>query len=170
MPQQVPVPRADNGWVLPAIGLGIALLDQLTKLAVRRYLLPATSIPIVPGLFHITHVRNPGAAFGLLPDHRPVFFVATGAVIAFIVIYYFVARPVDRLLLFALGLELGGALGNLADRLLWGKVTDFLDFHVRGLSWPVFNVADSAIVIGLFLLAFLTLRGSRAEDEAKEAG
>lgn len=154
-------PPASRRLILPAVALAVVLADQLSKFAVRQLLAPSSSIPVIPGVLHLTHVLNPGAAFGLLPNGRFFFFAATGAVIAFIIVYYLRARPSSRLLLAALGLELGGATGNLIDRSASGLVTDFIDFRV----WPVFNVADSAIVVGLALLALVVLRPERRDGQ-----
>jgi len=136
------------------VTLAVVIADQLSKYAVRQSLAPSSSIPVIPGVLNLTHVLNPGAAFGLLPGGRTLFFAASGAVIAFIIVYYLRVRPSSPILLTALGLELGGAIGNLIDRSTAGVVTDFIDFRI----YPVFNLADSAIVVGLMLLAFVVLR------------
>lgn len=135
------------------VGAGLVLLlDQITKLAVRRYLLPGESLPILPGIFHLSYVQNPGAAFGIL-KYQTGFFVGIAALVVVAIVFY--APRVDPgLLSLALALELGGALGNLIDRLRFGYVVDFLDFRI----WPVFNVADMAIVIGVGLIFLHLLR------------
>lgn len=115
---------------------------------------PGESIPVVPGIFHITYVRNAGAAFGLFQHQTGLFVAVTAVVIALIVLYGRQAARGQPLLALALGLQLGGAVGNLVDRLRGGTVVDFLDFRV----WPVFNLADSAIVIGGALFAWFLLR------------
>jgi signal peptidase II len=141
----------------------ILVLDQLTKVAVDRSLALHQSIPVIEGFFHLTHVRNTGAAFGFLANapegfRIPFFFIATGIAIGALLVFL---RRVDTdtpFLLLALSSVLGGALGNLLDRLHYGEVVDFLDFHWRGYYWPAFNVADICItlgVIGLFLYSFL---------------
>lgn len=126
----------------------VFLCDQLAKLWVQRSMLPRESISLIPGVFHITYVRNTGAAFGLLRDQTLFFIIITLLVIGMIV--FTLSRiPKEQLSLqFALGLLLGGALGNLLDRIRFGYVIDFLDFRV----WPVFNLADAAIVVGVGLL------------------
>ncbi len=132
----------------------IVLIDRLTKIAVVRNMSELDSIPVIPGVFHLTYVRNPGAAFGLLPNRTVFFIIVTLAVVALIV--FFAGRLGKDGLAYqiALGLMLGGALGNLWDRLHGGLVIDFLDFRV----WPVFNVADSSLVVGVLLFAYLVLR------------
>jgi signal peptidase II len=113
---------------------------------------------VIEGFFYITHVRNTGAAFGLFSDGplavRLTFFVSVSVVAVGIIISFFKKlSPGDRLAALALGLILGGALGNLVDRIFRHEVVDFLHFRLwRGYSWPDFNVADSAIVIGVALL------------------
>ena len=152
-------------WSLFAVAGAVVLIDQLSKLVVRNQVGPGASIPILSGIFHLTYVRNPGAAFGMLPGKQLFFFATTGVVIGFIVVYYLRSRPTDPWLVAALGLELGGATGNLIDRLMWGRVTDFLDFRF----WPVFNLADSSIVIGLALVLLVAVRHSRQEASKQEA-
>ncbi len=134
-------------------------LDQLTKGIIRATLDPGESVP-PDGWVRLTHVTNTGAAFGLFPDQSFVLLITTLVGVAAIVMYY-LYPPVDTpFLTLSLGLQLGGALGNLLDRLLQGHVTDFLDFRV----WPVFNLADSAIVVGVIVLAaFLLLSDRKAE-------
>jgi signal peptidase II len=121
---------------------------MITKRLVEAGLAVGESLPIIKDVFHLTRVANPGAAFGLLPDGT-LFLAAVTAVVVVVILWMGPRLAGDsRLLRLALGLELGGAVGNLVDRLRAGLVTDFLDFRV----WPVFNVADSAIVVGALLL------------------
>jgi len=137
------------------IGAGlVVLLDQVTKLAVRRRILPGQSIPVWPGVFHLSYVQNPGAAFGILKYQTGLFIAVTAVVATAIIIYARRLGPGAGWLRLALALELGGALGNLIDRLRFGYVVDFLDFRV----WPVFNVADMAVVVGVGLLFLHLLR------------
>jgi len=147
-------------------------LDQASKLWVVSHVHYADRIPLVDGLLFLTHVRNPGAAFGVLagaqPGARAAFFVGI-ALVAIVVILSFFRRlaPGDRLSALALGLVLGGATGNLLDRVLRGEVVDFL--HVRlwgGRAWPDFNLADASIVVGVGLLV-LELVASEGETRAQ---
>jgi len=144
--------------VLILISLTIVILDQLTKAVIANYLILHQSIEIIGGFFNITYIRNPGAAFGLFHDSGEVFrtifligvsIVALGAI-------FFVYRRVKANLpaCIALSLIAGGAIGNLVDRIRFGEVTDFLDFYIGQYHWPAFNVADSAITIGVFLAIF----------------
>lgn len=131
---------------LPA--LFILVLDQASKYLVRLYMVPDRMHPVLPPFFYLTYVRNPGAAFGFL-SHWPFLSVFIAFLVIPVAIFmrqrFFTAEP---LMSTALGLVMGGALGNLVDRLLLGVVTDFLDFRV----WPVFNLADSAIVVGVGII------------------
>ncbi len=130
------------------------IVDQVTKAAVRAWMGPVgTSISLVGNLLRFTYVRNPGAAFGMLPEHRGVFIVVSILVVLGIALYVFKMRPTRSVVVVALGLVAGGALGNLVDRLAFGKVTDFIEVrHV-----PVFNGADSAISIGVTMLVLWLL-------------
>lgn len=139
------------------LGLGFAaivLLDQLSKAWVVQRLGLFESISILPGILHLTHVQNPGAAFGLLPYQRPLFVAVTAALIAFVWLYRDRIRQEARPVRLAVCLGLAGATGNLIDRLRTGYVIDFLD-----VPWiPVFNVADMAIVAAAILMAWGLLR------------
>ena len=163
-----------------AIGafLSILVLDLATKIAIDTHLSYADRIPIISGFFYLTHVRNTGAAFGLFADapqvYRLVFFVSVSLIaVGIIIAFYRKLSPGDRLAALALGLILGGAVGNLIDRIFRQEVIDFLHFRLwRGYSWPDFNVADSAIVVGVGLLVLELLategeqRGSASDSES----
>jgi signal peptidase II len=139
------------------IALAIVLTDQVTKALVVRTMRLGQSIPVVPGFFDLTFVLNPGAAFSLfatLPERIRVPFFIVVSVAAIVLIAVYRARHLrgHRLATVSLGLILGGAVGNLIDRVRFGVVVDFLDVHVYQYHWPVFNVADSAISVGVGLL------------------
>ena len=164
-----------------AIGafLSILVLDLATKIAIDTHLSYADRIPVISGFFYLTHVRNTGAAFGLFADapqvYRLVFFVSVSLIaVGIIIAFYRKLSPGDRLAALALGLILGGAVGNLIDRIFRQEVIDFLHFRLwRGYSWPDFNVADSAIVVGVGLLVLELLategeqRGSASDSESR---
>lgn len=133
-------------WLYAA---AVLILDRASKLIVARSLTPGTTLPLWPGRFHITYVRNPGGAFGFLPAGRAFFLLASIIAITAIIAYKSGRRSQSPLADLALALILGGAAGNLVDRLLYGAVIDWLDFRF----WPVFNIADMALVIGLGLFA-----------------
>ena len=132
------------------VAIAVFGIDRITKLAALGLLDPAQPINIIPGLFDITLVLNDGAAFGLFKGKAAFFIFISIAVIAAIIIYILKKRDIGKLNSIALGLILGGAFGNLVDRIIFGRVVDFLDFQI----WPVFNIADSCITIGAALLAY----------------
>lgn len=145
------------------IALAVLVLDRLTKWLVIRNIAVEDSISIIPGLFRLTHLENPGAAFSLFAESsspfKNVLLVAVSVAALVVVALLLWTRRTDlNATTVALSLILGGALGNLWDRLSDGKVTDFLDFYIDGHHWPPFNVADSAIVVGALLLMARMLR------------
>jgi signal peptidase II len=144
------------GLFVPAVV--VVALDQLTKFLFWRN---GQNYEIIPGYFNITLVKNAGAAFGMFQGARMFFVVASFIAVA-LIIYLGVRLPADqgrrRLLL---GLILGGAVGNLIDRVATGQVTDFLQIGVAGHYWPVFNVADMGVTIGAAMLIVYALRTSR---------
>jgi signal peptidase II len=164
--------RAKRAYLL--ISLAVVVLDQWSKWLVELHLPLHASHPVVAGFFHLTHVQNTGVAFGLFAsgDPRGTWLLSgLGTLALILVLGYFAAVPREnRLLLGALALVLGGAVGNLADRLAAGAVTDFLDVFVGTHHWPAFNVADSAITVGIVLLAIdafrLERRGAKGEAAA----
>jgi signal peptidase II len=140
----------------------VVVLDQITKRMAEYYLLqtPDHSISLVGELLRLTYVSNRGAAFGILQNQSILFVIVGIAVIGAILVSYRYFPKMSLLLNIALGLQLGGAIGNLMDRIRLGYVVDFVDVAI----WPVFNVADSAIVVGVGVLAFHLLKGSDERD------
>ena len=139
------------------VALAVLLLDQATKQIIIRSLRLGEGFPVVSGYFDITFVLNPGAAFSFLATlservRNPFFIAISVTAIVLIVIYHTRFAHQHRLTSFALVLVLGGASGNLVDRLRYGVVVDFLDVHIHQYHWPVFNVADSAISVGVGLM------------------
>ena len=138
----------------------VIVLDQLSKIWVVNSFELHESLSLIPGFFSLTYITNTGAAFGMLAGQqglgRQLFFGAV-AILALLVLYFAFReyRQRGRLYMAAIGLVAGGAVGNLLDRLRLGHVIDFLDVYYRRYHWPAFNVADSAITIGvaLFILA-----------------
>lgn len=156
--------------LLSGIALTIFVVDQVSKYLVLRNLELNASwnpIPALRPFVSITHVTNTGAAFGMFPDQSTLFVIIAILVIVGIMVYYRYL-PADRFLVRAsLGLQLGGAIGNLVDRLHYGHVVDFIDFKI----WPVFNVADSAIVVGVLVLAYhLFQEGDQPEESPGPQG
>ncbi|MDH3518827.1 MAG: signal peptidase II [Myxococcales bacterium] len=154
------------------IALTVSLtLDLLSKYLVDTCIDFAERITVIEGFFYLTHVRNPGGAFGLFADGdalwRQWFFISVSCLAIWIIISFFrQIAPGDRLSALALGLILGGAVGNLVDRVLREEVVDFLHFRLwGGYSWPDFNFADSFIVVGVAIL-LLELLASEGEKRA----
>lgn len=140
--------------MLVSMSLMVVIIDQVSKYLVQKNMAEMESIPIILNVFHLTYINNPGAAFSMLVGKTPFFIVVT--LLAALVAIYFYYR-VDRkktLLRLGIALALGGAVGNLIDRIRFGKVIDFFDFRI----WPVFNVADCAIVIGVALICWELLK------------
>jgi len=131
--------------------LAVFLLDRITKIAVLKQFSYGQSVKVLPGIFHITFVLNDGTAFGLLKGRSALLIPASFLAIAFIIFFMMKQSPRGAALNLALGLILGGAAGNLYDRICYGHIVDFLDFRV----WPVFNIADSAITVGGIILAMI---------------
>jgi len=142
-------------WVGSIIGI-VLVLDQITKYVVEARIPLHDTIPVIPGFFNLTHVRNKGAAFGVLanlPDFwRSAFFI-TVTVVALVAIGVLIWKTHERLSVTAFSLIAAGAAGNVIDRIRYGEVVDFIQWYVKSLYWPSFNVADSAISIGVALLA-----------------
>lgn len=130
-------------------------------------------IPIIDGFFYITSHRNRGAAFGILQDQTWLFISITIIVVAFLLVYIWKMRNKHPLTSFALSFVLGGALGNLIDRVRTGEVVDFFHFQYKVYQFPIFNVADSVIVCGVILLMIITLftpSGYEDNDQVSEVG
>lgn len=149
-----------------SIALVILILDQVTKIWIDSDMKLYESIPVIDGFFNLTYVRNTGAAFSMLNDLSEAYrvpFFASVAVVASIAIVYFVhTTPASqKVVLVACGCVLGGALGNLTDRLAYGSVIDFLDVYYGAWHWPAFNVADTFISIGVGLLLLSSFFGSQ---------
>ncbi|OEF96054.1 signal peptidase II [Desulfuribacillus alkaliarsenatis] len=149
------------------IAVIIVIIDQLSKLAVVNFMdeRNINTIPIWEGVFHLTSHRNAGAAFGILQEQRWFFIVVTLFVIIGIIyaIYKYEGHADKKLFLFGITLLLGGAVGNLIDRIFVGAVIDFLDFRL--INYPIFNIADVAIVIGVVLLFIDLWHTHKLENE-----
>lgn len=142
-----------------AVAVLVFIVDALTKSAALSALAQGKSIKVIPGIFHLTLVLNKGAAFGIFKDKISFFIMLSIAAVILITFYTIRKKNLDIILSSALGLILAGTAGNLLDRIRLGYVIDFFDFRI----WPVFNVADSAITIGVAILMLnILLRKSRA--------
>jgi signal peptidase II len=137
-------------WI---IIISAIVADRVSKVICRQYLRPLGSIPVIKGVFHLTYVENTGAAFGMLQGNT-WFLILTSVLVSAVVAYLiWKIKPENRYVKISLALILGGALGNLVDRVLLGYVVDFLDFRI----WPVFNIADSCVVVGAILLGYFVV-------------
>ena len=144
--------------ILPLIiAVVVVVLDQITKIAVHSNMDVSQQIPVIKDVLHITYVRNEGMAFGLFSDNRLVFMIPTVILIAVVIWAIVKFSKRNKALDVALGLILGGGIGNMIDRLFRGYVVDFVDFCAFDFWQWVFNVADAAVVVGGFLVAIVLL-------------
>ncbi len=158
-------------------GLLILALDLGTKALARQYISPWEPLAVIPGFFDLVLTYNSGGAFGILAgvfgggpgQGVKMAVIAAVSLLPFIYVFW-KARPDERMLLTSLGLIWGGALGNIHDRLRWGMVVDFLDFHWGDYHWPAFNVADVGVCLGAGLLALSILREKPPRNEAETGG
>jgi signal peptidase II len=155
------------------IALAVFFFDRITKLLVIHNIVLEDAVSIIPGFFRLTHLENPGAAFSLFAESpspaKTVLLIAISvAALVVVALLLWMRRNAFNATTVALALIMGGALGNLWDRLTDGKVTDFLDFYIGIHHWPPFNVADSAIVVGAMLLMLRMLRKER-QTQAPES-
>jgi signal peptidase II len=164
-------PWARASWFLYAVAVAGVALDQATKLLTAAYLSLGESVPVISGWFAITHVQNEGAAFSMFDGHVPILAVISAVVTVGLVVYERRLGPRPALQNVALACILSGAAGNLIDRVRVGRVVDMFDLQNgsgRNL-WPVFNVADIALVVGVGLFLIATFRESRAARAAAAA-
>jgi signal peptidase II len=155
------------------LSLIVLVLDQWTKWLVEIHLPRGLSRPVIDGFFNLVHVQNSGVAFGLFAEQgeaRAWILALLGLVaLTAVAVYFWITPRSDLLLLTALALVAGGAVGNLIDRIAAGGVTDFLDVYVGSYHWPAFNVADSAITVGIGLMIFDAVFPGRRRHAAATA-
>lgn len=141
-------------WLVLSIVAVTIIFDQLTKFLVVKYMTLGQSISVIDNFLYITSHRNEGAAWGILQGKMIFFYVVTLVVIGLVILWI---RKLDikkeKLLVIALSLILGGALGNFIDRVMYQHVVDFINTYIFGYDFPIFNLADSALCIGVFLMA-----------------
>jgi signal peptidase II len=154
------------------VSVAVLVLDIASKLWVAAALPEFATRSVIPGFLNLTHVRNRGVAFGLFDSlgsyGPPVLIVAGAAALVIVGIYFRQTESHESLLLWALALILGGAVGNLLDRIFHGAVTDFVDVYVGTYHWHTFNVADSSISVGIGLMLLDMLLQRRARRAAAE--
>lgn len=129
------------------------ILDQALKSWIRTNMTIGQSIPVIQNIFHITYIENPGAAFGILANQRILFLILTALITGIMVYLYLNLRNKKSVAALSLGLVISGAVGNFIDRFIQGTVTDMFDFRI----WPVFNIADICICIGIALLCYILI-------------
>jgi len=156
------------------LAASVLVLDQIIKAVMTAHLAPRGSVSVIPGLFSLTYVRNTGAVFGLFrslpePWRSLLLTLVPLAAVLFVIVMAMRTAPGRRWPLAALGLILGGALGNLVDRIRFSSVVDFLDVYVGEYHWPAFNLADSAICVGVGLLILDILRSPAADGDDSPA-
>lgn len=143
------------------LAMAVVVIDQWSKYYVQTHMSLGMSIPLIPSVFHLTYILNPGAAFGILENQR-TFFVIVGLLMIGAVVYLYPRIPANmRLLRLGTGLMMGGAAGNVIDRIQTGHVVDFFDFRI----WPIFNIADIAIVVGVSCIIYTLLFIAEKKDE-----
>lgn len=145
--------------------IGIILIDQLSKVYIQETMTVGMSLPIITDVFHITYIVNPGAAFGILENQR-IFFIFIAIAMILVVAYIYPKIPSNSgFLRLGIALLVGGAIGNVIDRVKSGYVVDFFDFRI----WPIFNIADITIVAGVTLIIYSMVFLSNIKDESNES-
>jgi len=149
-----------------ALCAGMLILDQVTKHLTIRFLRPGDPVAVIPGFFNLVHVHNPGAAFGMMHGFSPGLFLVSAVTLGLLMRFHYHLFFDTRIHRVALGLVLGGIVGNMVDRLKYHYVIDFLDFHIGAHHWPAFNVADSCICIGAAIYLFTSIRSPAPASRA----
>lgn len=160
--------------IMAVVLIVVAIVDQITKLMVVSNIALGERIQVVPNFFNLTLTFNPGAAFGFLAnvenDVARHVLLSFFTLLALLVVFYFLIFDYykDSVAQASLAMILGGAIGNIIDRVRFGSVVDFLDFYISQYHWPVFNIADSAICVGVAILAFRRPARADGEEAAKQ--
>ncbi len=137
----------------------ILVIDIISKLIVKHYFTLNEGIHIIRNFLDLTYVKNTGVAWSIFADNKYLVMIISGLIIVGIIYYIYKDKPKRNLTKWAYALILGGALGNFIDRIVYGSVTDFIDVKIFGYNYPIFNVADVFIVIGVIILVYDTWRG-----------
>jgi len=148
-------------YIYYLIAVFVIALDQVTKWLVVKNMALYESIPVIDGFFHLTSHRNRGAAWGMLEGQMFFFYAVTFVVVIGIIYFMQKYGRSSRLLGISLGLILGGAIGNFIDRLSRKEVVDFFDFNIFGYHYPIFNIADSALVVGIIIFLIVSIIDER---------
>ncbi|PWU68935.1 MULTISPECIES: signal peptidase II [Gracilibacillus] len=155
-------------WVY-LVAFVVILLDQLTKLLVVKNMELGERITVIENFFYLTSHRNTGAAWGILSGQMTFFYIITVIVIGFVIYYIQKHAKESKLLGLALALILGGAIGNFIDRLFRKEVVDFFDFYIGSYNYPIFNIADSSLVIGVISIFIFTILDERNKKRSKNS-
>lgn len=134
------------------------VIDIVSKLLISNLMYVGQSFQIVKSFFNITYVKNTGAAWSILSGRTWLLILVSLVIISFIIFYIFKNKPKSKLEKISYSMVLGGAIGNLLDRIIYGYVVDFLDFNIFGYDYPIFNLADSFILVGVIILVIYTWR------------
>lgn len=146
----------------------IIVIDQVSKWLIAKTMMIGQSISVIPNVLYITSIRNTGAAWSILEGKRLFFFIITIIVVVIVIYYLQKIGRYNPLLGTALGLVLGGSLGNFIDRVFRGQVVDFIHVYIGSYSYPIFNVADSSLVIGVILiLIYIFIEGKKEKKNGK---
>lgn len=158
-------------WILLIVSAFVLSLDQWTKYVVQQRMALYQRIEVIPGFFNLTHVRNTGGAFGIFGGERSgigalLFVVVSLMAVGILLLLFARVKEHEKTLSLSYSLILSGAIGNLIDRLRYGEVVDFLEFYISSFHWPAFNIADSAICVGVGLMALELLVRDKKKPSA----
>ncbi len=149
-----------------AISTIVVIIDQISKYIIQEVMSSGQSIYVIEDFFNLTYIRNKGGAFGIFYGMDEVFFLVVSFIaIVVVIVYIYKLHERERLLIVALSFILGGAIGNLIDRILYGEVIDFIDLYIGEYHWPAFNVADLSITIGVLMVILDIFKGSHKGRE-----
>ena len=151
---------------LTLISIIILIIDILSKVLIKHFILLGSRITIIPNILYITYVRNTGAAFSILRNNTFILIMLTIVIIGFL-FFYLKDKEIRKLENIGYGLILGGAIGNLLNRIIYGYVIDFIDIYIFKYDYPVFNIADIAIVVGVLLLIIDIIRGEKDGNKSR---
>lgn len=145
--------------------IAVLALDQITKYIVATTMQLRDSYNVIPGFLNITSHRNPGAAWGILSGHMSLFFIITIVVIAVLISFYIKEAKHNLFMQISISLLMAGAIGNFIDRLRLGEVIDFIDTYIFGYDFPIFNVADASLTVGVIFILIALLRDNKRQSQ-----
>jgi signal peptidase II len=145
-------------WLIILLIIVFLIIDIVSKLVISNLMNVYDSIIVIKNIFNITYVRNTGAAWSLFAGRTWLLIIVSLIIISFIIFYIYKNKPKNKFEMVGYSLVLGGAIGNFIDRIVYGYVIDFLDFNIFGYDYPIFNIADTFIVMGVIILCICTWR------------